>query len=62
MKLEDYVMEMKDDIKDIQKDVKELIIFMAIEKERAKRTAIIAGGMMSLVVSILVIVAEKVLA
>ena len=61
MKLEDYVKEIKDDVKDIQKTVNELVIFMEVEKDKAKRTAIFAGGTMSLIVSLLVIAAEKVL-
>lgn len=63
MTLEDYVKEMKEQVNDIQEKVNTLIIFMEVEKEKAKRSAIwagsIFGGVVSLLVSILVMVVEK---
>lgn len=59
MKLEDYVIEIKEDVKELKEKVDELLIFMAVQKEQAKRTAVISGGVVSIIVSVAVIAAEK---
>lgn len=53
------VKEMKADIKDIQTDVKALMLFMAVEKARAKKDAMMFSGCVSLVVSIVLIGVSK---
>lgn len=63
MKLEDVVVEIKEDVKEIKKTVDELVIYMHVAKEKekssSKRAAYIAGGIVSIAVAGAVKVIEK---
>lgn len=51
------VSHIEQDVKEVKKDVKSLMLFMAVEKAKAKKNTMIVSGGISLIVSLIVLAA-----
>jgi hypothetical protein len=60
--MDDKAFEMLEaDVREIKQDVKSLMMFMAVEKAKAKKNTMITSGLISLIVSLISLAVGKIL-
>ena len=52
MDIEDYIKRMEQDIKELKDDMKQVLAFVAVSKDRASRKTMIYSGLISIVVTV----------